>query len=319
MCAKTDEKQLVRQRDARLTPEQHRLLKACSILDGRRGERVKLDPSSLHRIMRNILAGVEGLRMPASFTANFTDGDPIPLYLAGCDLVPDFDRALSCLAEVRKRELKFKILAENLRPAPVEDIAARALIGHAAFGTEGLADILRHNKALYDLDNRLAQETGLLLTRIIAAALGGISHQARTSPIRRMRSAMERRSVDCIAGQRAYDIKARLTEAPSRRARFADEQQFARDCHASGFTPVLLVLRKCPGERPDDLIATYHQYGGEVYVEDQAWRHILEHAGPGMTTVMRNHVLPMFDLMYAQAGRAETAGRTEPGPEAVPA
>lgn len=220
------------------------------------------------------------------------------------ELHPDGLKSLHLLAEIYKRRLRFAhILSQSRVPSPV-DLGHRSLI-EAGTCPKEIADHLRVRKMLYDIDNRSAQESAYLYMKIMASVLGGETVSSRNSPILKNGSSHARRAVDCIAGRRAYDFKARMTEAPSRRARFADETLFARDCFASGYIPVLLVLNQLPGQRSVETIETFERYGGEVYIGSHAWDHIREVAGPILSRFLDSYIHPRADAVALEDGPLE--------------
>lgn len=82
----------------------------------------------------------------------------------------------------------------------------------------------------------------------------------------------------------------RVTTAASGQGRFRAELDFAKGCHASGYTPILLGLDPTPSDRLDDLAAEYGRHGGMAYVGDTAWRHIEEKSGQAMATFIEKYV-----------------------------
>lgn len=120
--------------------------------------------------------------------------------------------------------------------------------------------------------------------------MGGTPYGARKSPIKRRGDASKRRQVDCIVDQTAYEFKLRVTIAASGQGRFGEELDFAEDCRASGFRPVLLVLDPTPSQRLDDLEREYRRVGGEAKIGDDAWRHLEERSGPTMATFVEKYV-----------------------------
>lgn len=110
--------------------------------------------------------------------------------------------------------------------------------------------------------------------------------------------------MDCIDGDRAYEFKMRVTAAASGQGRFSEELAFARDCHLSSFTPILLVLDPTPSSRLDDLTAEFEKYGGCAYVGDDAWQHLETKAGPTMSVFVSKYIrepLKEVDASYTAA------------------
>ena len=159
-------------------------------------------------------------------------------------------------------------------------VSPRALLEFGGMPTEALASWLTWRKWFYDLDNRSAQESGLLFEPILAAALGGIPKSARVSPVRRIGDPSKGRQVDCWkvlpSGESlAYEFKLRVTIAASGQGRFGEQLNFVRDCRASGATPILLVLDPTPNPRLTELQQAFRDAGGHAYVGDapgSIWR-----------------------------------------------
>lgn len=212
------------------------------------------------------------------------------------DTITDFPTYFNGLCELHKRRLKFELILENQPLPQMEQIAPRCLLEYGLRPTDVLASWLVWRKWLYDVDNRSAQETGYLFEPILAAALGGIPYSASRSPIKRADAPTKGRQVDCVNGRLAYEFKMRVTIAASGQGRFREELDFARDCHASGYTPILLVLDPTPSARLTDLAAEYQKHGGEAFVGDEAWGHLEKNAGSVMGSFIERYVrVPLKD------------------------
>ena len=206
------------------------------------------------------------------------------------DAIDDFITYFKGLCELHKRRLKFKLILENQAFPQMEQIVPRCLLEYGMRPSEALATWLVWRKWLYDIDNRSAQETGYLFEPILAAAIGDVPYAAKKSPVKRTDQPTKGRQVDCLDGKLAYEFKMRVTIAASGQGRFQEELDFARDCHGSGFTPVLLVLDPTPSARLDDLAAEYTKYGGTAYTGDDAWKHLEEKAGAVMGKFVEKYV-----------------------------
>jgi hypothetical protein len=102
-------------------------------------------------------------------------------------------------------------------------------------------------------------------------------------------------------GKTAYEFKLRVTIAASGQGRFGQELEFASDCKASGFTPVLMVLDPTPSSRLTDLEAEFKKYGGRAYIGDAAWNHLEEEAGKTMATFIEKYVRTAIKAMDANS------------------
>ncbi|MEW6229928.1 MAG: hypothetical protein AB1700_17870, partial [Bacillota bacterium] len=190
----------------------------------------------------------------------------------------------------------------QVQPIPqMVQIVPRSLLEFSLRPTDALASWLVWRKWLYDIDNRSGQETGYVFEPILAAAIGGVPHSPKTSPIIRSDDSKKRRQVDCLDGRRAYEFKMRVTIAASGQGRFAEELSFAEDCAKSGYIPVLLVLDPTPSSKLDDLSNKYREHQGEVYVGDSAWKHIEERAGKVMGLFVNKYVRePIREVVQSQ-------------------
>lgn len=229
------------------------------------------------------------------FSESFSQHIAFPeIYLRLQQGVEDFSTYFKCLCELHKRRLKFQqILRYQPMPA-LEQIKPRALLEYGWFPGEELSSWLIWRKWLYDLDNRSAQETGYLFEPILAAAIGGISYSASLSPIRRADNPARGRQVDCLDEKQAYEFKMRVTIAASGQGRFTEEMEFARDCAFSGYIPTLLVLDSTPSSRLEMLTSAYQQFGGQVYVGENAWGHLAEKAGWAMGQFVEKYIHAPF-------------------------
>ncbi|WP_322513322.1 hypothetical protein [Chloroflexus sp.] len=142
------------------------------------------------------------------------------------------------------------------------------------------------------------QETGYLFEPIIANAIGGVSLSAAKSPIRRHRDPARGRQVDCIRDKLAYEIKMRVTIAASGQGRWQEELDFPVDCRVSGYTPVLVVFDPTPSSRLEDLANAFRREQGEVYIGEEAWRHLMQVAGDTMSRFIEKYVrLPIQQVL----------------------
>lgn len=206
--------------------------------------------------------------------------------------VPDFETYFKCLCAIHKRRVKYeRIMAAQPLPT-MPQVAPRALLEFGIIASPALASWLTWRKWFYDIDNRSAQETGYLFEPILANALAGETYGASKSPIRRRSDLTKGRQVDCVvSGTRtAYEFKLRVTIAASGQGRFGEELDFAEDCHASGYVPILLVLDPTPSHRLTDLTREYQRVGGKAYIGDEAWAHLEDEAGPTMATFVEKYV-----------------------------
>ncbi len=227
--------------------------------------------------------------------------DFITLYLECVETITDFETYFESLCELHKRRRKYELIL-SAQPMPtLLQVSSRALLEFGTIATPALTSWLIWRKWFYDIDNRAAQETGYLFEPILASALGGTPYSALNSPIKRESNVNKGRQVDCIVDRYAYEFKLRVTIAASGQGRFREELDFARDCHSSGYMPVLLVLDPTPSSRLNDLKAAFESYGGRAYIGNDAWQHIENEAGPTMGTFVEKYVRQPISLLDQHA------------------
>lgn len=235
-------------------------------------------------------------KVPAFFGSHAGDTRDIyavpflPLLERLVSLVPDADMYFASLAQMYKTRIKYERIL-NSQPLPtLEQVGPRALLEFGKLSPQALGALMVWRKWIFDIDNRAAQETGLLFEPIIAGAIGGISASARKSPVRRYGNPGKGRQVDCIKGNRAYEFKLRVTIAASGQGRWREELNYPSDCRESGFVPVLIVLDSTPSAKLSELRQAFEEKQGEVYIGEAAWMHLDEMAGPTMATFLKRYV-----------------------------
>ena len=298
-----------RRRDTRLSLEQTKRLSKARLLGQGRALSIFLEDAELAKLVTVIAEDVGNTslkhRLPPMpvesdgsyynipllwFSEPLGELDFTSLYLDCVEEIEDFDTYFEGLCELHKRRRKYELIL-SAQPIPTMlQVSPRSLLEFGVIATPALASWIMWRKWFYDIDNRAAQETGYLFEPILASALGGSPYGARNSPIKRQSDSNKGRQVDCIVGRSAYEFKLRVTIAASGQGRFGEELDFASDCQASGYTPVLLVLDPTPSSRLDDLQAAFERYGGRAYIGDEAWQHIEEEAGPTMATFVEKYI-----------------------------
>jgi hypothetical protein len=224
--------------------------------------------------------------------------DFLPLFETLCAQVPDAETYFDCLAALHKRRLKYQRILEY-QPIPnLNQVGPRGLLRYGTLGSTALAGWLFWRKWLFDIDNRAGQETGYIFEPIVARCVGGEPFPASKSPVKRRDGSGKGRQVDCVYGDRAYEIKLRVTIAASGQGRWGEEKDFPADCQASGFIPVLLVFDDTQADKLDELSAVFRAHGGEVRIGAEAWQHLEELAGPTMSIFLEQYVRsPLKDLL----------------------
>lgn len=226
--------------------------------------------------------------------------DPIDVFerLLGVD--PNADTYFGCLAALHKARLKYERILE-VQPLPtIDQVGPRGLLQFGTMSAHALTGFLLWRKWMFDIDNRAGQETGYLFEPIIAAAIGGVPAPARKSPVKRTKDGGKGRQVDCIRGNKAYEIKIRVTIAASGQGRWGEELDFPVDCRNSGFVPVLVVLDPTRNPKLTELEQVFRTNGGEVYIGKAAWQHLESTAGPTLGRFLETYVhAPIEQLLDA--------------------
>jgi hypothetical protein len=228
--------------------------------------------------------------------ANFLD-----LYERLLRLNKDADTYFVCLAAMHKGRLKYNNILRTQPISNIEQVGPRGILQYGSLTAKALAGFLFWRKWFYDIDNRAAQETGYIFEPIIANAIGGTPAPAAKSPVKRRADGNKGRQVDCVKGKKAYEFKLRVTIAASGQGRWKEELDFARDCLASGYKPVLVVLDGTPNEKLTQLQKRFDSAGGDVYIGAAAWRHLEETAGRTMAKFLDKYVRDPLRALLAAA------------------
>jgi hypothetical protein len=219
-----------------------------------------------------------------------TGGEPVELFERLIAEDPNADTYFACLAALHKARLKYERILE-VQPLPtIDQVGPRGLLQFGTMSTHALTGFLLWRKWMFDIDNRAGQETGYLFEPIIAAAIGGVPAPARKSPVKRTNDGGKGRQVDCIRGDRAYEIKIRVTIAASGQGRWREELDFPVDCRNSGYVPVLVVLDPTTNPKLTELEQAFKNNGGEVYIGKAAWNHLEGTAGPTLGRFLETYV-----------------------------
>jgi hypothetical protein len=236
---------------------------------------------------------LETLRVPGA--------DFLNLMTRLCDLSRDADTYFACLASLHTRRLKLQRIQRQQAFPSMDQVGPRGLLQFGSLSPKGLATMLFWRKWIFDIDNRVAQETGYVFEPILAFAIGGMPVSQGKSPIRRASDSSKGRQVDCVLGtEYAYEMKLRVTSAASGQGRWGEEMQFPVDCRHSGYTPVLIVFDPTPNSKLDELSRAFNEAGGAVYIGEDAWAHLDEKAGRTMATFIEKYVRgPIGDLIAA--------------------
>lgn len=338
-----------KKRDPRLSLEQSRRISRARMLGQGSGRAVYLEDHSLARIIaiieRDVARRPVLKKMPAlartqesffgmdiaEFDVRFDVEDLNGLYIEASEKISEFETMFDCLCELHKRRAKVQLI-KSTQPIPdISQIAPRSLLEYGDIPDRALASLMVWRKFHFDLDNRIAQETGYLFEPIVARALGGEPFDARTSPVRRCDDPTRGRQVDCIEDRHAYEIKIRLSDAASGRGRLNEEMSFPADCADSGYIPILLGFQSDDSQKVRDLVANYEHHGGHAYIGQEAWDYLRDAAGETMMNFIEEYLLQiidsviqshdpdqLMDITYRMRdGRIETVLTSETGDEAL--
>ena len=211
-----------------------------------------------------------------------TGGDPLTLL---DQLVssgpPDTDQYFFSIAALHRARLKYQNILRLQATPTLDQVGPRGLLQYGDLSPKALGALLILRKWLYDVDNRAAQETGYLFEPIIAGAIGGVPRSGKNSPVKRDGTGSGCQ-VDCLIGDRAYEIKLRVTIAASGQGRWKEELAFPADCRRSGFRPVLVVFDATENPKLTELASMFEEHGGEVHIGEDAWAHLETEGGPTM-------------------------------------
>lgn len=221
--------------------------------------------------------------------------------------VPDADTYVACLGAMLKGRSKYRRVLATQPFADMDQVGPRGLLQYGEVATSELASLLVWRKWIYDIDNRAAQDTGYFIEPILAGAIGGLPAPARRSPVKRASNPNKGRQVDCIKDSTAYEFKLRITIAASGQGRWAEELDFAKDCTASGFTPVLLVLDPTVSAKLTELTKAFEKAGGACYTGQAAWDHLKEQASEVMVSFIERYIETPLKELYA--AHAKDGGR----------
>ena len=221
--------------------------------------------------------------------------------------VPDADTYVACLGAMLKGRAKYRRILETQPFAHMDQVGPRGLLQYGEVETPALAALLVWRKWIYDIDNRAAQDTGYFIEPILAGAIGGVPAPARRSPVKRVSNPAKGRQVDCIKDATAYEFKLRITIAASGQGRWSEELDFAEDCRASGYTPVLLVLDPTISTKLTELTKAFEAADGVCYTGQAAWDHLKDQASDVMVQFIAVYVEAPLKELYA--ARAEDGGK----------
>ncbi len=289
---------------------------------GSGGAQVAISDAELHALISlslhylewdHSILGIPPISMPDSDyfqfsldwfqSANYSSADAkdVKIYLEKCfQKDNDFALFIENLSALHRRRVKYRRILGS-QPLPTMDqIGPRSLLEFGACDVKLQANWMAWRKWIYDIDNRSAQETGYLFEPLLASCLGGEPIGARNSPVRRIdengRPSSSGRQVDCLVpgSNKAYELKLRVTIAASGQGRFSEELSFPVEAQAAGYTPVLLVLDPTGSDRLADLAKRFRECGGEVYIGDDAWRHMEEAAGEVVSVFVERFIRPVI-------------------------
>ncbi len=227
------------------------------------------------------------------------EGSPfLPLFEKLIVLREDADTYFFCLATLHKARLKYERILQAQALPTIDQVGPRGLLQFGSLNPRSLTSLLFWRKWIFDIDNRAGQETGYVFEPIIAHAIGGLPFSSAKSPIKRGGTGPKGRQVDCIRDKTAYEMKLRVTIAASGQGRWREELEFPKDCRASGYTPVLIVLDPTWNRKLEELAEAFLREQGKVFIGQEAWDHLKASAGPTMARFLELYVhVPIQSLL----------------------
>ena len=212
----------------------------------------------------------------------------------------DFALFIENLSTLHRRRAKYRRILSNQPVPTMNQIGPRALLEFGGCDTDFLVNWMTWRKWIYDIDNRAAQETGYLFEPLLATCLGGEPVGAQNLPVKRLdaegNQTRNGRQIDCLVPEsnRTYELKLRVTIAASGQGRFSEELSFPVESQAAGYTPVLLVLDPTPSNRLTELAAAFKACEGQVYIGDDAWKHMEDEAGEIVSIFVSRYIKPVI-------------------------
>jgi hypothetical protein len=220
-----------------------------------------------------------------------------------CRRHQDYSLFIRNLCALHRRRVKYaRILSSQPLPG-IDQIAPRGLLEYGACNIDLLCNWMAWRKWVYDIDNRVAQETGYFFEPVLASCLGGESIGAKHSPVKRLdskgRPTDRGRQVDCFVSslQRVYELKLRVSIAASGQGRFSEELSFPIESAAAGFTPILLVLDPTPSNRLEELERAFLSANGKCFSRQEAWGHMEEAAGDVISQFIDKYIKPPLEAV----------------------
>lgn len=282
---------------------------------GSGGQAVQLDDPTCAYLIARIANDLDVLadfpELPADIDDFFTNGELDQLRVEGVDSftmyerlvnrILDGDMYFACLSTLHKARLKYEAILENQPIPTLEQVGPRGLLQYGKIDPENLVGFLLWRKWFFDIDNRAGQETGYLFEPVIANAVGGVPVPSSKSPVKRHKDRRKGRQVDCLLGNKAYELKIRMTIAASGQGRWGEELTYPIDCKESGFTPVLVVLDSTPNPKLTELTNAFLAQDGEVYIGSDAWAHLDQLAGDTMAHFLEKYVRAPIDHLINDA------------------
>jgi DNA (cytosine-5)-methyltransferase 1 len=317
----------------RLGPEDRKVIADARVLGP-----ISMSDREMARLVSVVLRDLEHGALIPEWARDIPDGDyyDVPLawftrdeerpfdfgrfYLSCCSAVANFRVIFRCITKLHRHRRKYEAILRTQPLPTMEQVARRGLLEHGIVAVEALASWLTWRKWIYDIDNRSAQETGYLFEPMLTESLGGRSFSAKASPVKRAEDRAKGRQVDCIVeidGEKlAYEFKDRITIAASGQGRFAEEIAFPRDCAASGYVPVLLVMDPTPNPKLTQISLAFREAGGKVFLGDEVWQHLSELSGAEIATFVKKYVKdPVESIALRERDLLDLGIRYRSGPD----
>ena len=153
------------------------------------------------------------------------------------------------------------------------------------------------------LERPTAEAIHHFLSNISRIALRGRVYPAEVSPLWEVGGGYKR-DAECVCGPYVYHLKYRAQDVALSRWDLGDDMSMLADCSYSGYTPRLLIFDETPSPLRDWLESTCCDHGGEVFLGEAAWAHIIEQASPIVRTCIERYCRDPLALVAAEQSGA---------------
>ena len=168
---------------------------------------------------------------------------------------------------------------------------------------EDLRGLSASEENIKQLERHGAEAVHHFLSNISRVALRGRAYPAEASPLWGVEGGYKR-SAECVCGPYVYHLKYRAQDVALSRNDLGDDMSMAADCSYSGYTPRLLIFDETPSPLRDWLESTCRGHGGEVFLGEAAWAHVIEQASPIVRICIERYCRDPLALVAAEQSGA---------------